>query len=130
MAARNPIRSGSDEPFMRAALALARRGLGETWPNPSVGCVVVNDGRVVGRGRTAKGGRPHAETVALERACKAARGATAYISLEPCAHQGATPPCTEALIGAGLGRVVYAVDDPDPRVTGRGAAALDRRAHV
>jgi diaminohydroxyphosphoribosylaminopyrimidine deaminase/5-amino-6-(5-phosphoribosylamino)uracil reductase len=109
---------------MRAALALARRGLGETWPNPSVGCVVVGDGRVVGRGRTAKGGRPHAETEALARAGAAARGATVYVTLEPCAHQGATPPCTEALIRAGVGRVAYAVDDPDPRVAGRGAAAL------
>jgi diaminohydroxyphosphoribosylaminopyrimidine deaminase/5-amino-6-(5-phosphoribosylamino)uracil reductase len=109
---------------MRAALALARRGLGSTWPNPAVGCVIVNDGRVAGRGWTQKGGRPHAETEALARAGAAARGATAYVSLEPCSHHGKTPPCAEALIAAGIARVVAAVEDPDPRVWGTGIARL------
>src|SRR5580704_7553179 len=109
---------------MRAALGLARRGLGHTWPNPAVGCVIVRDGRVIGRGWTQKGGRPHAETEALARAGKAARGATAYVSLEPCSHHGKTPPCAEALITAGIGRVVAAIEDPDPRVAGAGIARL------
>jgi diaminohydroxyphosphoribosylaminopyrimidine deaminase / 5-amino-6-(5-phosphoribosylamino)uracil reductase len=117
-------RSRQDLVYMRAALALARRGLGNTWPNPAVGCVIVNDGRVVGRGWTQPGGRPHAETEALERAGAAARGATAYVSLEPCAHWGKTPPCAEALIAAGVGRVVAAIEDPDPRVAGGGIARL------
>ena len=101
---------------MRAALALARRGLGSTWPNPVVGCVLVRDGRVVGRGVTAPGGRPHAERVALDMAGELARGATAYVTLEPCNHTGRSPPCTDALIAAGVGRVVVAMVDPDPRV--------------
>ncbi len=109
---------------MRAALALARRGLGNTWPNPAVGCVIVRDGRVVGRAATAPGGRPHAEPQALAMAGAAARGATAYVTLEPCCHTGRTPPCTEALIAAGVARVVIAAPDPDPRVNGGGAAAL------
>jgi diaminohydroxyphosphoribosylaminopyrimidine deaminase/5-amino-6-(5-phosphoribosylamino)uracil reductase len=109
---------------MRAALALARRGLGATWPNPSVGCVLVGDGRIVGRGWTQPGGRPHAETEALGRAGTAARGAAAYVSLEPCSHHGKTPPCADALIAAGVARVVVAVEDPDPRVSGRGLARL------
>lgn len=112
---------------MRAALALARRGLGQVWPNPAVGCVIVApgvDGRVVGRGWTQKGGRPHAETEALARAGAAARGATAYVSLEPCAHHGKTPPCAEALVAAGIARVVVATGDPDPRVAGKGIATL------
>ena len=109
---------------MRAALALAARGLGRTWPNPAVGCVLVRDGTVVGRGWTQPGGRPHAETEALGRAGGAARGATAYVSLEPCAHTGKTPPCADALIAAGIARVVAAVEDPDPRVSGRGLARL------
>jgi diaminohydroxyphosphoribosylaminopyrimidine deaminase/5-amino-6-(5-phosphoribosylamino)uracil reductase len=109
---------------MRAALALAARGLGRTWPNPTVGCVLVRDGLVVGRGWTQPGGRPHAETEALARAGDAARGATAYVSLEPCAHTGKTPPCADALIAAGIRRVVAAVEDPDPRVSGRGLAML------
>src|SRR6516162_11756186 len=86
-----------DQNSMRAALALARRGLGTVWPNPAVGCVLVNEGRVVGRGWTQPGGRPHAETEALFRAGPSARGATAYVSLEPCCHRGQTPPCAEAL---------------------------------
>jgi diaminohydroxyphosphoribosylaminopyrimidine deaminase/5-amino-6-(5-phosphoribosylamino)uracil reductase len=109
---------------MRAALALARRGLGNAWPNPAVGCVLVKDGRVIGRGWTQPGGRPHAETEALRRAGEAARGATAYVTLEPCSHHGRTPPCCEALAGAGIARVVMAMRDPDPRVNGRGLAML------
>jgi diaminohydroxyphosphoribosylaminopyrimidine deaminase/5-amino-6-(5-phosphoribosylamino)uracil reductase len=109
---------------MRAALALARRGLGNVWPNPAVGCVIVKDGRIIGRGWTQPGGRPHAETEALARAGAAAEGATAYVTLEPCAHHGKTPPCAEALIGAGVRRVVAALEDPDPRVAGRGVGRL------
>lgn len=114
----------ADEAFMAAALALARRSLGEVWPNPAVGCVLVRNGVVVGRGWTQRGGRPHAETEALRRAGAAARGATAYITLEPCAHQGVTPPCSEALIEAGIARAVIAAVDPDPRVDGKGIARL------
>jgi len=109
---------------MRAALGLAQRGLGMVWPNPAVGCVVVREGRVVGRGWTQPGGRPHAETEALARAGEAARGATAYVTLEPCAHHGKTPPCAQALIDAGVARVVVALDDPDPRVNGGGIRML------
>jgi diaminohydroxyphosphoribosylaminopyrimidine deaminase/5-amino-6-(5-phosphoribosylamino)uracil reductase len=111
-------------PHMQAALALARRGLGTTWPNPSVGCVIVRDGRVVGRGTTAPGGRPHAEPVALAMAGEQARGATAYVTLEPCCHWGRSPPCTDALIAAGIARVVVATGDPDPRVNGQGLTKL------
>lgn len=114
----------TDLAHMRSALALARRGLGQCWPNPAVGCVVVQDGRVVGRAVTAPGGRPHAETQALDMAGPAARGATAYVTLEPCDHTGATPPCTQALIAAGVARVVVAGNDPDPRVDGAGVARL------
>ncbi len=113
-----------DHLHMAAALALAARGLGRTWPNPSVGCVLVRDGRVVARGWTLPGGRPHAETEALARAGAAARGATAYVTLEPCAHHGKTPPCAEALIAAGIARCVVATGDPDKRVAGRGLAML------
>ena len=109
---------------MGAALALARRGVGNCWPNPAVGCVVVRDGRVVGRAVTAPGGRPHAEPLALAMAGAAARGATAYVTLEPCCHHGRTPPCTEALIEAGVARVVVATQDCDPRVNGQGIARL------
>ncbi|MBO0738384.1 MAG: bifunctional diaminohydroxyphosphoribosylaminopyrimidine deaminase/5-amino-6-(5-phosphoribosylamino)uracil reductase RibD [Alphaproteobacteria bacterium] len=109
---------------MRAALALARRGLGSVWPNPAVGCVVVKEGRVVGRGWTQPGGRPHGETEALRRAGEAACGATAYVSLEPCCHWGRTPPCTDALIAAGVRRVVVTLEDPDPRVAGGGLRQL------
>ncbi len=109
---------------MRHALALGARGLGRVWPNPSVGCVIVNQGRIVGRGRTADGGRPHAETQALAQAGAGAGGATAYVTLEPCAHHGQTPPCATALIESGVSRVVVAVQDPDPRVSGQGLAAL------
>lgn len=109
---------------MSHALALAARGLGRTWPNPAVGCVLVKDGRVVGRGWTQPGGRPHAERMALDAAGGAARGATAYVTLEPCAHHGKTPPCAEALVAAGVARVVTAITDPDPRVSGGGHAIL------
>jgi diaminohydroxyphosphoribosylaminopyrimidine deaminase / 5-amino-6-(5-phosphoribosylamino)uracil reductase len=109
---------------MRAALGLARRGLGRVWPNPAVGCIITSGNLVVGRGWTGPGGRPHAETIALAQAGPAARGATAYVTLEPCAHTGRTPPCTEALIAAGIARVIIPMIDPDPRVCGRGVAAL------
>jgi diaminohydroxyphosphoribosylaminopyrimidine deaminase/5-amino-6-(5-phosphoribosylamino)uracil reductase len=102
------------------------RNQGRTWPNPAVGCVLVQDGRVVGRGWTQAGGRPHGEVVALARAGAAARGATAYVSLEPCAHHGLTPPCAAALVNAGIARVVTALTDPDPRVSGRGHDLLRR----
>lgn len=113
-----------DRRHMGHALALARRGLGRVWPNPSVGCVIVQGGVVVGRGHTAPGGRPHAETRALAMAGAAARGATAYVTLEPCAHHGHTPPCADALVAAGVARVVSALQDPDPRVSGGGHARL------
>src|SRR5215470_4373155 len=116
---------GADRRFMAIALGLARRGLGNVWPNPAVGCVLARERRIVGRGWTQPGGRPHAETEALGRAGAAARGATAYVSLEPCSHHGETPPCADALIGAGIARVVGAVEDPDPRVAGRGYAMLE-----
>lgn len=109
---------------MAAALDLARRGLGRVWPNPAVGCVLVCQGRVVGRGWTQPGGRPHAETEALRRAGTAAKGATAYVTLEPCSHHGRTPPCADALIAAGIARAVVAMEDPDPRVSGAGLARL------
>lgn len=116
--------SDIDSRHMAHALALGRRAMGQAWPNPAVGCVVVKDGRVVGRGWTAAGGRPHAEPQALAQAGAAARGATAYVSLEPCAHRGQTPPCTDALIAAGVARVVAAVPDSDPRVSGQGFEKL------
>jgi diaminohydroxyphosphoribosylaminopyrimidine deaminase/5-amino-6-(5-phosphoribosylamino)uracil reductase len=116
-----------DAGYMATALALARRGLGRVWPNPAVGCVLVRDGVVVGRGWTQEGGRPHAETEALRRAGAAASGTTAYVSLEPCAHQGQTPPCADALIRAGISRAVVALVDPDPRTGGLGIERL--RAH-
>ncbi|PLL11298.1 bifunctional diaminohydroxyphosphoribosylaminopyrimidine deaminase/5-amino-6-(5-phosphoribosylamino)uracil reductase RibD [Tabrizicola sp. TH137] len=109
---------------MSHALALAARGLGRTWPNPAVGCVIVKEGRILGRGWTQPGGRPHAERMALDQAGQGARGATAYVTLEPCAHHGRTPPCAEALVAAGLARVATALTDPDPRVSGRGHAIL------
>ena len=114
----------SDARFMDLALSLGARGLGRTWPNPSVGCVIVRDGRIVGRGTTQRGGRPHAERVALTQAGEAARGATAYVTLEPCAHTGKTPPCAEALVDAGIVRAVVACTDPDPRTAGRGIEIL------
>lgn len=119
----------TDRRFMAAAIALGRRNLGRAWPNPSVGAIVVRHGpggpEVVARGTTAPGGRPHAEAVALAAAGEAARGATVYVTLEPCAHHGRTPPCSEALVAAGVARVVASVTDPDPRVAGRGFAHLE-----
>lgn len=114
---------------MRVALGLARRRIGQVAPNPAVGAVIVREGRVLGRGVTGRGGRPHAETVALEQArarygAGAVRGATAYVSLEPCNHHGQTPPCAEALVEAGVARVVCPIEDIDPRVSGRGFARL------
>ena len=116
--------SAADAAFMAAALSLAARNLGDTWPNPSVGCVIVNNGLIVGRGWTQSGGRPHAETEALKRAGASAKGATAYVTLEPCSHHGKTPPCADALIAAGIARVVVATGDPDLRVCGQGIAKL------
>ncbi len=112
--------TSDDQRYMALALSLGRRGLGNTWPNPAVGCVIVNGARVVGRGWTQPGGRPHAEPVALAQAGDAARGATAYVSLEPCAHHGQTPPCADALIAAGIARLVAPLEDNDPRVAGQG----------
>jgi diaminohydroxyphosphoribosylaminopyrimidine deaminase/5-amino-6-(5-phosphoribosylamino)uracil reductase len=113
-------RNSDDAHFMALALALGRRGLGQTWPNPAVGAVVVKDGVIVGRGWTQSGGRPHAETEALARAGSAARGATLYVTLEPCSHHGKTPPCADAVIAAGVARVVSALVDPNPEVAGAG----------
>jgi diaminohydroxyphosphoribosylaminopyrimidine deaminase/5-amino-6-(5-phosphoribosylamino)uracil reductase len=111
--------------WLGAALALASRGIGRTAPNPSVGCIIVADGRVVGRGWTQPGGRPHAEAMALDAAGEAARGATAYVTLEPCAHVSARgPACSDGLIAAGVARVVACGPDPDPRTTGQGFARL------
>ena len=109
---------------MRRAITLARGMLGLVWPNPAVGCVLTMDGRVIAEGVTQPGGRPHAEAVALRAAGGVARGATAYISLEPCSHWGRTPPCSQALIEAGIARAVIATGDPDPRVDGRGLTDL------
>ena len=114
----------TDEDYMRQALALGRFGLGNTAPNPAVGCVLVKDERIIGGGFTQKSGRPHAEAMALDEAGKDAQGATVYVTLEPCAHTGQTPPCVASLKEAGVARVVYAIDDPDPRVNGGGAAML------
>lgn len=109
---------------MRLALSLGRRGQGNAAPNPAVGCVIVHDDRIVGRGWTQPGGRPHAETVALAQAGAQASGATAYVTLEPCAHHGQTPPCADALVKAGIARVVVAAQDPDARVDGAGLKRL------
>lgn len=113
-----------DTQHMAHALSLGQRGLGRTWPNPAVGCVIVDGNRIVGRGWTQPGGRPHAEVMALAQAGQYARGATAYVTLEPCAHHGQTGPCAKALITAGIARVVTAITDPDPRVAGKGHASL------
>ena len=109
---------------MALALSLGRRGMGRVWPNPAVGCVIVRDGVIVGRGRTADGGRPHAETEALAQAGAAAKGATVYVTLEPCSHHGKTPPCADALIAAKVATVVVATGDPNPLVAGAGLARL------
>jgi diaminohydroxyphosphoribosylaminopyrimidine deaminase / 5-amino-6-(5-phosphoribosylamino)uracil reductase len=117
--------SARDEDHMAQALALARRGLGTTWPNPSVGCVIVSPkGEIVGRGVTAPGGRPHAEAVALAKAGRNAAGAAVYVTLEPCAHEGRGSACADAIVAAGPRRVVVALTDPDPRAAGDGLARL------
>jgi len=116
--------SATDTRFMALALSLGRRGLGRTWPNPAVGAVIVKDGVIVGRGWTQPGGRPHAEVEALRRAGEAARGATMYVTLEPCSHFGKSPPCADAVIAAGVSRVVSAIEDPNPEVAGQGHARL------
>ena len=117
-------RDAADRRFMQLALTLGRRGLGRTWPNPAVGAVVVKDGIIVGRGWTQAGGRPHAEVEALRRAGEAARGASLYVTLEPCSHVGKSPPCADAVIAAGISRVVSAIEDPNPLVAGQGHAKL------
>jgi diaminohydroxyphosphoribosylaminopyrimidine deaminase / 5-amino-6-(5-phosphoribosylamino)uracil reductase len=114
----------ADRRFMQLALALGRRGQGRTWPNPAVGAVIVRDGVIVGRGWTQPGGRPHAEPEALRRAGEAARGSTLYVTLEPCSHFGKSPPCADAVIAAGIKRVVAAIEDPNPEVAGQGHARL------
>jgi diaminohydroxyphosphoribosylaminopyrimidine deaminase / 5-amino-6-(5-phosphoribosylamino)uracil reductase len=114
----------TDARFMALALTLGRRGLGRTWPNPAVGAVIVKDGVIVGRGWTQPGGRPHAEVEALRRAGPLARGATLYVTLEPCSHFGRSPPCADAVIAAGIARVVSAIEDPNPEVAGAGHARL------
>lgn len=114
--------SPRDVHFLNHAVRLAQRHAGRCWPNPSVGCVLVRHDQVIATAVTAEGGRPHAETQALQGID--ARGATAYVTLEPCAHQGKTPPCATSLMEAGIARVVYACEDADPRVNGKGAAML------
>jgi diaminohydroxyphosphoribosylaminopyrimidine deaminase / 5-amino-6-(5-phosphoribosylamino)uracil reductase len=116
--------AADDVRFMELALSLGRRGLGRTWPNPAVGAVIVKGGIIVGRGWTQPGGRPHAEVEALRRAGPAARGATLYVTLEPCSHFGKSPPCADAVIAAGISRVVSAIEDPNPEVAGNGHARL------
>jgi diaminohydroxyphosphoribosylaminopyrimidine deaminase / 5-amino-6-(5-phosphoribosylamino)uracil reductase len=118
------VSGAADRRFMDMALSLGRRGLGKTWPNPAVGAVIVKDGVIVGRGWTQPGGRPHAEVEALRRAGEAARGATLYVTLEPCSHHGKTPPCADAVVAAGIARVVSALEDPNPEVAGQGHARL------
>ena len=115
----------SDERYMALAISLGRRNLGQTSPNPSVGCVLVKNDVIVGRGYTAPGGRPHAETQAIKQAGSVANGSTAYITLEPCSHEGKTPPCAQALVEAGVKRAVIATIDPDKRVNGKGISILE-----
>jgi diaminohydroxyphosphoribosylaminopyrimidine deaminase / 5-amino-6-(5-phosphoribosylamino)uracil reductase len=124
LAQKNRQSKAADQRFMQLALTLGRRGQGRTWPNPAVGAVVVRDDVIVGRGWTQAGGRPHAEPVALAHAGDAARGATLYVTLEPCSHVGKSPPCTDAVIAAGIKRVVSAIEDPNPEVAGQGHARL------
>ncbi len=119
-----PATAADDERYMQLALTLGRRGLGRTWPNPAVGAVIVKDGVILARGWTQDGGRPHAEVEALRRAKKAALGATMYVTLEPCSHQGKSPPCADAIIRAGIARVVSALPDPNPKVAGQGHERL------
>src|SRR3954447_26517385 len=115
-----PASPALDHRFMQLALALGRRGLGRTCPNPAVGAVIAKDGVILGRGWTQPGGRPHAEIEAIRRAGEAARGATLYVTLEPCSHHGKSPPCADAVIAAGISRVVSAIEDPNPQVAGQG----------
>ncbi|MGQ4272575.1 bifunctional diaminohydroxyphosphoribosylaminopyrimidine deaminase/5-amino-6-(5-phosphoribosylamino)uracil reductase RibD [Terrihabitans sp. B22-R8] len=117
-------RSREDTRFMAAALNLGMRELGQSWPNPAVGALVVREGQVIGRGWTQKGGRPHGEPLALAQAGEGARGADLYVSLEPCSHIGKTPPCVDAIIAAGIARVVSALPDPNPLVAGQGYRRL------
>jgi diaminohydroxyphosphoribosylaminopyrimidine deaminase / 5-amino-6-(5-phosphoribosylamino)uracil reductase len=123
-AEKSKVSKAADQRFMQLALTLGRRGQGRTWPNPAVGAVVVKDGVIVGRGWTQPGGRPHAEPEALARAGDVARGATLYVTLEPCSHVGKSPPCADAIIAAGIARVVSAIEDPNPEVAGQGHARL------
>jgi diaminohydroxyphosphoribosylaminopyrimidine deaminase / 5-amino-6-(5-phosphoribosylamino)uracil reductase len=123
-AQKSRLSKAADQRFMALALALGRRGQGRTWPNPAVGAVVVRDGVIVGRGWTQAGGRPHAEPEAIRRAGEATRGATLYVTLEPCSHVGKSPPCADAIIAAGITRVVSAIEDPNPEVAGQGHARL------
>ena len=116
----SPTPPNSDLSFMQRALDLAKRVRGHVWPNPPVGCVIVREGAIVAEAATHPGGRPHAERKALEMAGDGARGATLYVTLEPCCHWGKTPPCADAIIAAGISRVVCATQDPDPRVNGGG----------
>ena len=127
----SPAQSAQDQNMMTVAIGLAERHIGQTWPNPSVGCVIVQNNldhatapKIIGRGVTALGGRPHGETIALAEAGPHAKGATAYVTLEPCCHYGETPPCTDALIEAGIKRVVIGMIDPDPRMDGGGVMRL------
>lgn len=124
MAQKSKLSKAADQRFMQLALTLGRRGQGRTWPNPAVGAVVVKDGVIVGRGWTQPGGRPHAEAEALARAGAAARGATLYVTLEPCSHVGRAAPCADTAIAAGIARVVSAIEDPNPLVAGQGHARL------
>src|SRR5665647_197113 len=119
-----PTTAADDARYMALALSLGRRGLGNAWPNPAVGSVIVKDRVIVGRGWTQAGGRPHAEVEALKHAKKAAQGATLYCTLEPCSHTGKSPPCADAIIKAGIARVVSALEDPNPEVAGQGHERL------
>jgi diaminohydroxyphosphoribosylaminopyrimidine deaminase/5-amino-6-(5-phosphoribosylamino)uracil reductase len=125
-----PAAAADDERFMHLALHLGRRGLGNSWPNPAVGAVIVKDGVILGRGWTQPGGRPHAEVEALRRAKKAAQGATLYVTLEPCSHHGKSPPCADAVIRAGIARLVSALEDPNPEVAGQGYERLRAKGIV
>jgi diaminohydroxyphosphoribosylaminopyrimidine deaminase / 5-amino-6-(5-phosphoribosylamino)uracil reductase len=123
-------RPSDDERFMHLALTLGRRNLGNTWPNPAVGTVIVKNGVIIARGWTQPGGRPHAEVEALRRARKAAEGATMYVTLEPCSHHGKSPPCADAIIRAGIARVVSSMEDPNPDVAGQGHERLRSKGIV
>src|SRR3569832_1276275 len=123
-----PAFTPEDSRYTRLALDLGRRGRGRTAPNPAVGAVIVKDGVIVGRGWTQDGGRPHTKVEALDRAKRAARGATLYVTLEPCSHQGETAPCADAVIKAGIARVVSSMGDPNPQVAGQGHARLREKS--